>query len=588
MGWGTGMDNQINEVTIVGGGTAGWLTAAFLVRFMNLRNKQNPVIITLIESPNVPTIGVGEATVPTMPGLLRSLGISEKEFFIRCNASFKLGVRFSNWNHDRQGRGTSFIHPFDGISTQLGGQNPAYHFHKFGGPPGRDNIDDCLAVSGVAIAAKVGPKLLTHGDYESQLNYAYHLDAGKFAEFLREISIGRGVNHVLDDVEEIEQDERGYISALKLQRQGRHPVELVIDCTGFKGVIINQVLGVPFRDYSKYLLNNRAMAVQIPHRDVSKIEPCTNSTALGAGWVWRVPLYNRIGTGYVFSSNFRSDDEARDEFLAHLGDDGKKAEPRVIPVRIGRMERAWEKNCIAIGLSAGFIEPLESTAIYMIENFVKLLLINFPDKSFPPILSQRFNEKTEKMMQSIRDFIILHYCTNNREDSEYWRVAREEMELPESVENLLEEYRHTLPVNTDFDGVYLFNYFSYNTILFSKGYLGGIRYPAERFIVREDWDQRIADFLKYEQKKLAGLPNHYQLLRKIRGEDDAQVPQSGISFGGFGGPAFGAPPGGIQMPQATVQLGGGPMKPSIRFAAKKSEEPAKKAEQDDLSGSHIL
>ena len=582
MGWGTGMDNQINEVTIVGGGTAGWLTAAFLVRFMNLRNKQNPV------SPNVPTIGVGEATVPTMPGLLRSLGISEKEFFIRCNASFKLGVRFSNWNHDRQGRGTSFIHPFDGISTQLGGQNPAYHFHKFGGPPGRDNIDDCLAVSGAAIAAKVGPKLLTHGDYESQLNYAYHLDAGKFAEFLREISIGRGVNHVLDDVEEIEQDERGYISALKLQRQGRHPVELVIDCTGFKGVIINQVLGVPFRDYSKYLLNNRAMAVQIPHRDVSKIEPCTNSTALGAGWVWRVPLYNRIGTGYVFSSNFRSDDEARDEFLAHLGDDGKKAEPRVIPVRIGRMERAWEKNCIAIGLSAGFIEPLESTAIYMIENFVKLLLINFPDKSFPPILSQRFNEKTEKMMQSIRDFIILHYCTNNREDSEYWRVAREEMELPESVENLLEEYRHTLPVNTDFDGVYLFNYFSYNTILFSKGYLGGIRYPAERFIVREDWDQRIADFLKYEQKKLAGLPNHYQLLRKIRGEDDAQVPQSGISFGGFGGPAFGAPPGGIQMPQATVQLGGGPMKPSIRFAAKKSEEPAKKAEQDDLSGSHIL
>ncbi|WP_340148694.1 tryptophan halogenase family protein [uncultured Sneathiella sp.] len=582
------MDNQINEVTIVGGGTAGWLTAAFLVRFMNLRNKQNPVIITLIESPNVPTIGVGEATVPTMPGLLRSLGISEKEFFIRCNASFKLGVRFSNWNHDRQGRGTSFIHPFDGISTQLGGQNPAYHFHKFGGPPGRDNIDDCLAVSGAAIAAKVGPKLLTHGDYESQLNYAYHLDAGKFAEFLREISIGRGVNHVLDDVEEIEQDERGYISALKLQRQGRHPVELVIDCTGFKGVIINQVLGVPFRDYSKYLLNNRAMAVQIPHRDVSKIEPCTNSTALGAGWVWRVPLYNRIGTGYVFSSNFRSDDEARDEFLAHLGDDGKKAEPRVIPVRIGRMERAWEKNCIAIGLSAGFIEPLESTAIYMIENFVKLLLINFPDKSFPPILSQRFNEKTEKMMQSIRDFIILHYCTNNREDSEYWRVAREEMELPESVENLLEEYRHTLPVNTDFDGVYLFNYFSYNTILFSKGYLGGIRYPAERFIVREDWDQRIADFLKYEQKKLAGLPNHYQLLRKIRGEDDAQVPQSGISFGGFGGPAFGAPPGGIQMPQATVQLGGGPMKPSIRFAAKKSEEPAKKAEQDDLSGSHIL
>ena len=582
------MDNQINEVTIVGGGTAGWLAAAFLVRFMNLRNKQNPIKITLIESPNVPTIGVGEATVPTMPGLLRSLGISEKEFFIRCNASFKLGVRFSNWNHDKHGRGTSFIHPFDGISTQLGGQNPAYHFHKFGGPPGRDNIDDCLAVSGAAIAAKVGPKLLTHGDYESQLNYAYHLDAGKFAEFLREISIERGVNHVLDDVEEVEQDERGFISALKLQRQGRRPVELVIDCTGFKGVIINQVLGVPFRDYSKYLLNNRALAVQIPHQDVRDIEPCTNSTALGAGWVWRVPLYNRIGTGYVFSSHFRTDDEAREEFLKHLGEEAKDAEPRVIPVRIGRMERAWEKNCIAIGLSAGFIEPLESTAIYMIENFVKLLLINFPDKNFAPALARRFNETTEKMMQAIRDFIILHYCTNNREDSEYWRVAREEMEIPESVENLLEEYRHMLPINTDFDGVYLFNYFSYNTILFSKGYLDGIRYPAERFIVREDWDKRIADFLLYEQKKLAGLPNHYELLRKIRGEDEVTAPQSGFALGGFNGPTFGSQSSNFQMSKATVQLGSSPLKPNINFALEKDNSKSKDTEKDDLSGSHIL
>ncbi|MAZ03136.1 MAG: tryptophan halogenase [Sneathiella sp.] len=582
------MDNQINEVTIVGGGTAGWLAAAFLVRFMNLRKEESPTKITLIESPNVPTIGVGEATVPTMAALLKSLGISEKEFFIRCNASFKMGVRFTNWSHDEEGQPKSFIHPFEAIRTQLGGQNPAYHFHKYGGPPGREGIDDCMSFSGTAIKHKLGPKLLTHGDYETQLNYAYHLDAGKFAEFLRDISIERGVNHVLDDVEEVEQDERGFISALKLQRQGRRPVELVIDCTGFKGVVINQVLGVPFRDYSKYLLNNRAMAVQIPHRDVSKIEPCTNSTALGAGWVWRVPLYNRIGTGYVFSSNFRSDDEARDEFLAHLGEDGKKAEPRVIPVRIGRMERAWEKNCIAIGLSAGFIEPLESTAIYMIENFVKLLLINFPDKSFPPILAQRFNEKTEKMMQSIRDFIILHYCLNNREDSEYWRVAREEMTIPDSVKDLLDEYRHSLPVNTEFDGTYLFNYFNYNVILFAKGYLKDIRYPAERFIARRDWEQRMADFIRYEQKELKGLPNHYELLRKIRGEDEVKVSQSGVSFGGFGGPAFGAPPGGVQMPQATVQLGGGPMKPSIRFAAKKSEEPAKETEQDDLSGSHIL
>lgn len=247
------MGEQIDEITIVGGGTAGWLTAAFLVRYMNLRSEEKPTKITLIESPNVPTIGVGEATVPTMVALLASLGISEKEFFKRCNTTFKLGVRFTNWNHDANGNATSFYHPFETTDSQLAGQNPAYHFHKYGGPPGRENIDQCFSVCVAAIEQKLGPKGLEHGDYEKHLNYAYHLDAGLFAGFLKEISIERGVNHVVDDVDDVEQDERGFISALQLQRQGRRPVELVIDCTGFRGVIINQVLKVPFHDYSKYL-----------------------------------------------------------------------------------------------------------------------------------------------------------------------------------------------------------------------------------------------------------------------------------------------------------------------------------------------
>ncbi len=224
----------------------------------------------------------------------------------------------------------------------------------------------------------------------------------------------------------------------------------------------------------------------------------------------------------------------------------------------------------------------------MIENFVKLLLINFPDKSFAPILAQRFNEKTEKMMQSIRDFIILHYCMNNREDSEYWRVAREEMVIPDSVKDLLDEYRHALPVNTEFDGTYLFNYFNYNVILFAKKYLKDVRYPAERFIARKDWEQRMAEFIRYEQNQLNGLPNHYELLRKIRGEDEVAAPQGGVSFGGFNGPVFGAQPGSIQIPQPTVQIGSGQMKPSIQFAVKKSDQQTKESDQDDLSGSNIL
>ncbi len=562
------MTDQISEITIVGGGTAGWLTAAFLIRYLNFRaDKEKNTKITLIESPNVPTIGVGEATIPSMPDLLRSLGVSEKEFFRRCNASFKLGVRFNNWNHDEQGNSLSFVHPFDGIGTQLGGQNPAYHFHKYGGPDGRDNLDACLSVSVAAIRNRKGPKGLEHGDYEKHLNYAYHLDAGLFAEFLRDISVERGVNHILDDVEAVEQDEKEYISNLKLQRNGDHPVELVIDCTGFKGVIIKEVLGIKFEDYSRYLLNNRALAVQIPHTDLEAIEPCTNSTALGAGWVWKVPLYSRIGTGYVFSSHFRTDDEAVDEFLAHLGEDGKDAEPRAIPIRVGRMEKAWEKNCIAIGLSSGFIEPLESTAIYMIENFVKLLMLNFPDKSYPDALADRFNDVTGKMVQDIRDFIILHYCTNNRQDSDYWRVAREEMEIPDSVSALLEEYRHTLPVQTAFDQTFLFNHMSYLTVLFAKGFFKDVRFPAERFISKVDWDKRMQQFAAYEADILAKLPSHFDLLEHFRGEPP-KLPGLGgaTSYGGY---------------QPTVQFGGAGTKPAIQFASKKTEKP-------DLSGGNIL
>jgi tryptophan halogenase len=560
------MDNQINEVTIVGGGTAGWLTAAFLVRFMNHGKEESPTKITLIESPNVPTIGVGEATIPSMPDLLRSLGISEKEFFIRCNASFKLGVRFTNWTHDEKGGAKSFIHPFDGDGTQIRGQNPAYHFHKFGGPPGREGIDDCLSVSVGAIRARKGPKALNHGDFEKHINYAYHLDAGKFAEFLREISIERGVNHILDDVEEVEQDERGFITGLKLQRTGHHPVELVVDCTGFRGVIIKDVLGVPFHDYSKYLLNDRALAVQIPHTDVENIEPCTNSTALGAGWVWRVPLFSRIGTGYVFSTRFRTDDEAMDEFLAHLGEEGKGAEPRAIPVRVGGMEKAWEKNCIAIGLSSGFIEPLESTAIYMIENSIKMLLLNFPDKSFAPALAKRFNDTTRRMMNCIRDFIILHYCTNNRNDSEYWRVAREEMEIPDSVAEMLDEYRHTLPISTAFDRIFLFNSMSFETVLFAKDFFKDVHFPAERFINKEDWDRRMAQFIDKEEKTLRKLPNHYELLKHFRGENEPLMGFTGFSYGNLGS---------TNPLQPTVQFGnqGQGLGANISFKQKEAKKP---------------
>jgi tryptophan halogenase len=562
------MDQRITEITIVGGGTAGWMTAACLISFLNFRRQQNPLKITLIESPNVPTIGVGEATVPTMPHLLKSLGISEKKFIKRCNASFKLGVRFSNWNQDESGRGLSYIHPFDGMGNSLAMQNPAYHYHKFGGLTGTESFDDCLSPSIVAINNMRGPKGLDQREFESHLNYAYHLDAGLFAKMLKEISIERGVEHILDDVDDVELDEKGFVSALQLQRGGRKSIQFVVDCTGFRGLVINKALGVPFHDYSKFLLNNRALAVQLPHQDPTKLEPCTTSTALGAGWVWRVPLFNRVGTGYVFSGDFRTDEQAMDEFMAYLGDEGKGASPRAIPVRVGRLERAWEKNCVAIGLSSGFIEPLESTAIYMIETSVKLLLQNFPDKTFPVSLANHFNHITRTMVNEIRDFIILHYCTNNRTDTDYWKAAREDVDIPDSVSEILERYRHALPVSDSYDSTFLFNYWSYLIVLFGKNYFKGIKFPMEDVIVKDDWVRQQNWLAGLKQNLLQKLPDHYSLLCHLRGVGLSKQNQFALA-GNYGAM------------QSTVQFGS-------QSAAAKINMPQEEMEKQDLSESFIL
>lgn len=515
------MAERIEEVTIVGGGTAGWLAAVYLVTLLNQRaDEGGGTKVTLIESPDVPTVGVGEATVPTMCRTLRALGISEAEFMRRCNASFKLGVRFVNWDHDADGKALEYVHPFDGVGSDIFGFSPAYHFHKFA-PPGDIDLGRHVSPSGTAIDNLRGPKPIGGPDYEGRINYAYHLDAGLFADMLSEIGRERGVEHVLDDVERIEQDERGFITALDLKRAGRRPVEFVLDCTGFRGMIIHQTLGVPFESGSKYLLNDRALAVQLPHRDVRKLAPCTRSTALGAGWSWRVPLFSRIGTGYVFSSQFRSDDQAMDEFLAYLGPEGKGAEPRALGMRIGRSQRAWEKNCVAIGLSSGFIEPLESTAIFIIESTVRWLALHFPDKDFNPVLANRVNRLVRELYEEIRDFIILHYRTSNRRDTDYWRVAAEETDLPDSVAESLELYRHMLPHSDQYDRGYLFSVWSYLIVLANKGWFDGIDFPAERAVSAQDWAAYTRHVDGIKRQLLDELPNHYELVAAIRGDGPA-------------------------------------------------------------------
>ena len=520
------MAEPIREVTIVGGGTAGWMAATFLFTRLNSRPGKPPVRVTLVESPNVPTVGVGEATVPGMRELLKLLEIPEAEFIERCNASFKLGVRFVDWDKRPDGSPGCYDHPFDGLGVAVQGVNPAYHYQRFGRDGGLANLGDALSPCTRLIDERRGPKTAEQADYDYAVGYAYHLDAGLFAGFLRQIAVERGVLHILDDVDDLELDENGGIAALQLRERGRRPVELVVDCTGFRSRILQQALEEPFESFSRNLFNDKALAVQIPHRDVTTLPPCTRSTALGAGWVWRVPLYSRIGTGYVFSSAFRSDEAAIAEFLAHLGDEAEGAEPRVIPMRIGRARRTWVKNCVAVGLSGGFIEPLESTAIFIIEMALRWLVTHFPDRDFDAALQESYNARMKGVYEEVRDFIALHYLASNRRDTDYWRAAQNDLEVPDSLRARLELWKTKLPAEEDFEQTYLFGFWSYLLVLFGKHFYEAASFPQSEGLAESEW-RNFADWVEREKTGLVQhLPGHFDLLNQIRLKAKPAAPPS--------------------------------------------------------------
>lgn len=513
------MADRIQNVTIIGGGTAGWITALMIQQAVARHAPTDqPMTVTLIESPNIPTVGVGEATVPGMPLFLRRCGISEREFFKICNASFKLGVQFNNWNVDKQGEFISYTSPFANVG-EFGPAAPTEYFLEYGA--GDLSFTQTFAVQEDLIRMKKGPRPLHDKEYNNRVGFAYHLDAGRFAGFLKEMSVQRGVVHLLDDVVSVEQDERGYVRALELERTGRHPLDLVIDCTGFRGLIINKTLGEPFVDYSEYLANDRAVAVQIPHKDPTKIDSVTKSTALSAGWVWRVPLFNRIGTGYVYSSAHKSDDEATQELLDHLGDEMGDFTPRTIPIRVGRSRNLWVKNCIAIGLSGGFIEPLESTAIHMIEQGAQWLCLNFPDKDFAPVLRENYNKRCGQLYDEVREFICLHYALNNRSDSQYWIDARH-LKRPDSLEHNLELWRHRFPERHDLEFQSLFTSAIYHSVLLGKQ-VYQTEYKAENFAtharLNPDWWSNYLQSTRSKINQVAqNCADHHILLRELRGE----------------------------------------------------------------------
>ncbi len=425
----TGMPERVTKVVILGGGTAGWMAAAALSRLVD-----GGVSVTLVESEEIGTVGVGEATIPSLLDFNQMLGIDEDAFVRATGATFKLGIEFRDW----QRLGDRYLHPFGTHGRDVDGVS----FHQLwlrqaslgDGTDVRAIGDYCLS----SVAARMGRFTRPASNPQSvlsTLSYAFHFDAGLYARFLRGLSEEAGVARVEGRVAAVERDaETGFITSLRLDGDRRVDGELFIDCSGFRSLLLGETLGVPFTSWQHWLPCDRAWAV--PSERQGPLTPYTRATADTAGWRWRIPLQHRVGNGHVYASSHVDDDTARDALLAGL--DGKPlAEPRQLRFVAGRRERLWDRNCVAIGLSGGFLEPLESTSIHLIQAGITRLMTLFPDRGFSRIESDEYNRVMLREYAQVRDFIILHYHATARSDSTFWDHCRT-MTLPESLQAKLD------------------------------------------------------------------------------------------------------------------------------------------------------
>lgn len=511
------MVGSLKTLTIVGGGTAGWLAAAMVSAARNIPGEEPGIAITLIESPTIPTVGVGEATTLSMGWTLDLAGLDERDFMRHCDATFKAAVKFTDWDRDPDGTPKSYFHPFS-FPRYLNGYAPAYHFHRRNKNGGGRPFAPSMLGSCAVLDAMKSPRRPEAENLEGLFPYAYHVNAGLFAGYLRDYCKTIGVSHVLDDVVDVNLDDRGHVASLSLERGGEYPVEFVIDCSGFRSLILQKALEEPFLSFQDSLPCDRAMPMPVDHVDPDgPLPPFTTSTGLSSGWSWNVPLWSRRGTGYVYSSAHISDDEAQAELAALNGVPPDNA-PRAIDMNIGRTRRSWVNNCVGMGLAAGFIEPLESTSIHFVQMSIRWLLDNFPDSAFSPALQKNFNGLTSNLYEEIRDFIAMHYLLNNRDDSPFWTFARNELKCPDRLSELLDLWRYKLPTAPDLPNRNaLFSEWSYMYVLFGKGYFDGIDFPTEEAIQDSDFDQFQFSVAQERNRLMAEALDHRAAIREIRG-----------------------------------------------------------------------
>ena len=420
---------MLKSVTIVGGGTAGWMTAALLSRLFT------GITIRLIESEEIGTIGVGEATIPAIRNYNQLAGIDEAEMIRATQATFKLGIEFVNWKNGAD----DYIHGFGNIGSDLLWLHTHQFWLKYAGHPGVKPFDH-YAIN--TLAARLNrfaqPDKSNPNSPLADIDYAYHFDASLFAAYLRKRSEAQGVERIQGRiVDTVLNPETGFVDHVTLADGRAVDGDLFVDCSGMRGLLIGQALGVGYDDWGHWLLNDRALAV--PCESVSPLTPFTRSTARDFGWQWRIPLQHRIGNGYIYSSAHLGDDEAAAILLANL--DGKPlADPRPVRFTPGKRHRPWEKNVVAIGLSSGFLEPLESTSIHMIQTAIFRMIALFPGSGFDPADIAEYNRQTDFEFADVRDFIVAHYKVTDREDTPYWAYLKH-MDVPDSLAERIDLFR---------------------------------------------------------------------------------------------------------------------------------------------------
>ncbi len=506
------MTQLVKNIVVVGGGTAGWLTAGVIAARHQGRMKAG-FTVTLVESPNIPIIGVGEGTWPSLRSTLEKMGVSETDFFRHCDAAFKQGAKFAKWTTGAPD--DWYYHPLmlpQGF-TQL---NLAPHWLL---DEQARSFCDAVCPQGILCDDGLAPKTITTPEYQAVANYAYHLDAGKFAPFLTKHCTEKlGVRHVLADVTKVNVGETGDILSVSTRQAGDIEGDLFVDCTGFRSLLLGDALGVPFKDCSDVLFCDTALAVQVDYETPdAAISSHTISTAQSNGWIWDIGLPTRRGIGHVYSSRHTTQQAAEDELATYVGPDIKNHSVRKISIRSGHRETFWKNNCVAVGLAAGFLEPLEASAIVLIELSAKLIAEQMPaNREVMDIVSRRFNEVTGYRWGRIIDFLKLHYVLTKRTDSAFWRDNVDPATVPERLQNLMRLWKHQSPGLTDeFDRLEeVFPAASYQYVLYGMGFKTEVEpYDADamRPMARRLFDENT----QLTQRIRSKLPKNRDLIKKI-------------------------------------------------------------------------